>query len=143
MPLLLLSPADSSSNKHAWTADALQAALGELTFESEAADRMRGEVRSAQRQVNDLQHQLQQSTEQVQSAQQAQAQAQQLAADASNGTQEQQHIEKQLQVSQQMLVLLQHQSASKQEAGHHGQGIHNYNMMWCRSKCAKCLACSR
>ncbi|KAL0048136.1 hypothetical protein WJX82_008657 [Trebouxia sp. C0006] len=81
----------------------LQAALGELTFESEAADRMRGEVRSAQRQVDDLQHQLQQSAEQVQAAQQAQAQAQQLAADASNGTQEQQRIEKQLQDEAAML----------------------------------------
>lgn len=81
----------------------LQAALGELTFESEAADRMRGEVRSAQRQVDDLQHQLQQSAEQVQSAQQAQAQAQQLAADASSSTQEQQRIEKQLQDEAAML----------------------------------------
>ena len=120
----------SSSNKHAWTADALQAALGELTFESEAADRMRGEVRSAQRQVNDLQHQLQQSAQQVQSAQQAQAQAQQLAADASNGTQEQQRIEKQLQVSLHMLNLLQHQSASKQVEGQPGHGICNYDMVW-------------
>ncbi len=119
-----------SSNEHAWTAGALQAALGELTFESEAADRMRGEVRSAQRQVDDLQHQLQQSAEQVQSAQQAQAQAQQLAADASNGTQEQQRIEKQLRVSPQMLTLLPHQSARQQVEGHHGQGIRNYDMMW-------------
>ncbi len=89
---------------------------------------MRGEVRSAQRQVDDLQHQLQQSAEQVQAAQQAQAQAQQLAADASNGTQEQQRIEKQLQVSPYMLVPFQYQSASEQ--GHHGQGICNYDMMW-------------
>ncbi len=86
---------------------------------------MRGEVRSAQRQVDDLQHQLQQSAEQVQAAQQAQAQAQQLAADASNGTQEQQRIEKQLQVSPQMLTLLPYESASKESAskeveGHHG-----------------------
>lgn len=76
----------------------MQAALGELTFESEAADRLRGELRSAQRQVTDLQHQLQQSAEQVQAAQQAQAQAQQLAAEVSHGTQEQQRVEKQLQV---------------------------------------------
>lgn len=95
-----------SSNKHAWAADAVQAALGELTFESEAADRMRGEVRSAQRQVDDLQHQLQQSAGQVQSAQQALAQARQLAADASSGTMEQQRIEKQLQVSPQLLMTL-------------------------------------
>ncbi|DBA84917.1 TPA: hypothetical protein ACH3X1_005929 [Trebouxia sp. C0004] len=81
----------------------LQAALGELTFESEAANRMRGEVRSAQHQVDHLQHQLQQSAQQVQSAQQAQAQAQQLAADASNGTQEQQRLEKQLQDEAAML----------------------------------------
>ena len=91
---------------------------------------MRGEVRSAQRQVDDLQHQLQQSAEQVQSAQQAQVQAQQLAADASNGTQEQQRIEKQLQVSLQMLILLPHQSAGKQSEGHHGQGIRNNDLMW-------------
>ncbi len=91
---------------------------------------MRGEVRSAQRQVDDLQHQLQQSAEQVQSAQQAQAQAQQLAADASNGTQEQQRIEKQLQVCPQMLILLQHHLATKQAEDYHGQGIRNYAMMW-------------
>ena len=104
---------------------------------------MRGEVRSAQRQVDDLQHQLQQSAEQVQSAQQAQAQAQQLASDASSSTQEQQRIEKQLQVSPQMLIFLRHESASKQVAGHHDPGIRCCIVMWRRNKDAKCLAGSQ
>ena len=77
-----------------------QAALGELTFESEAADRLRVELRSAQRQVADLLQQLQQSADQLQSAQEAQVQAQKLAADASHGSEEQQRAEKQLQVRQ-------------------------------------------
>ena len=76
----------------------VQAALGELTFESEAADRLRGELRSANRQVAQLQQQLQDSAGQLQAAEEAAAQARQLASDASHGTEEQQRAEKQLQV---------------------------------------------
>lgn len=76
----------------------MQAALGELTFESEAADRLRGELRSANRQVAQLQQQLQDSARQLQVTEEAAAEARQLASDASHGSEEQQRAEKQLQV---------------------------------------------
>ena len=82
----------------------MQAALGELTFESEAADRLRGELRSANRQVAQLQQQLQESAGQLQTAEEAAAQARQLASDANHGSEEQQKAEKQLQVE--LLLLL-------------------------------------
>lgn len=81
----------------------VQAALGELTFESEAADRLRGELRSANRQVAQQQQQLHECAGQLQAAEEAAAQARQLASDASHGTEEQQRAEKQLQV--QLLLL--------------------------------------
>ena len=74
-----------------------------MTFESEAADRLRGELRSANRQMAELQQQLQESAIQLHAAEEAAAQARQLAADASHGTEEQQRAEKQLQV--QLLLL--------------------------------------
>ena len=99
------------STKSAITAESsVQAALGELTFESEAADRLRGELRSANRQVAQLQQQLQESAGQLQAAEEAAAQARQLAADASHGTEEQQRSEKQLQVE---LLLLQLQKSPR------------------------------
>lgn len=76
----------------------LQAALGELTFESEAADRLRTELRSATRQVAQLEQQLRESAGQLQAAEEAAAQARQLASDASHGSEEQRTLEKQLQV---------------------------------------------
>ena len=80
----------------------LQAALGELAFESEAADRLRSELRSATRQVAQLEQQLQDAAGKLQAAEEAAAQARQLASDASLGSEEQRTAEKQLQ------VLLQH-----------------------------------
>lgn len=76
----------------------MQAALGELTFESEAADRLRSELRSATRQVAQLEQQLQEAAGQLQAAEAAAAQARQLASDASHGSEEQRTAEKLLQV---------------------------------------------
>lgn len=76
-----------------------QAALGELTFESEAADRLRAELRSAQKQAADVQQQLHQSQQQVQAGQDALRDAQQAAAEASSGTEEQQRLERHVQVT--------------------------------------------
>ena len=75
-----------------------QAALGELTFESEAAAGLRAEVRAAQKQASSLQQQLHHSQQQVQASQDALKAAQQAAVDASQGTEEQQRVERQLQV---------------------------------------------
>ena len=76
-----------------------QAALGELTFESEAADRLRAELRSAQEQAAGLQQQLHQSQQQVQAGQDDLRDARQAAADASSGTEDQHRLERQLQVT--------------------------------------------
>ena len=77
----------------------LQAALGELTFESEAATGLRAELRAAQEQASSLQQQLQQSQQQVQQSEDALRDAQQAVAAASHGTGEQQRVQKQLQVA--------------------------------------------
>ena len=82
----------------------LQAALGELTFESEAADRLRAELRAAQEQATDLQQQLQLSQHQVQAGQDTLRDVQQAAADASRGSEQQQRVERQLQVNKQCLL---------------------------------------
>ena len=76
----------------------MQAALGELTFESEAATGLRAELRAAQEQASSLQQQLQQSHQQVQQSENALGDAQQAVAAASHGTEEQQRVQKQLQV---------------------------------------------
>lgn len=76
----------------------LQAALGELTFESEAAGGLRAELRAAQQEAASLQQQVQQSQQEVQDGQAAVRAAQQAAADASQGTHQHLRLERQLQV---------------------------------------------
>ncbi len=79
---------------HAW----LQTALGELTFESEAAERLRGELRAAERQQGALQQQVAAAQAAAEAAQQAQRDAQADAEQARHAVQLQNDSDRQLQV---------------------------------------------
>ena len=79
---------------HAW----LQTALGELTFESEAAERLRGELRAAERQQGALQQQVAAAQAAAEVAQQAERDARTEATKAQRTVQLQSDSDGQLQV---------------------------------------------
>ena len=82
------------SGLHAW----LQTALGELTFESEAAERLRGELRAAERQQGALQQQVTAAQAAAKAAQQAEREARAEAEEARRAVQLQSDSDRQLQV---------------------------------------------
>ena len=79
---------------HAW----LQTALGELTFESEAAERLRGQLRAAERQQGALQQQVAAAQAAAEAAQQAEREARAEAERARRAVQLQSDSDRQLQV---------------------------------------------
>ena len=82
------------SGLHTW----LQTALGELTFESEAAERLRGELRAAERQQGALQQQVTAAQAAAEVARQAEREARAEAEEARRALQLQSDSDRQLQV---------------------------------------------
>ena len=91
---LLYSGGAYNLGLHAW----LQTALGELTFESEAAERLRGELRAAERQQGALQQQVAAAQAAAEAAQQAERAARAEAEEARRTVQLQSDSDRQLQV---------------------------------------------